>query len=212
MSTENGASSFPSSLRLSSHPLCFQTHSDTLPEPHVGDGTFVLADKSRPEPASPNTSGTSAAAAARICQAAMRLTVARTDSLRGGFSNVVYRISFLGNHPPALFRSAHSGSTDVIMKDAIIEPVTPERRLYRFFGLGREPVVEAQHENAVFMLLSQHAIAPKIFASSSSPASASIVPAFSLSGASSDTSFGALAEVHTRLRHQNHNESSRRKN
>jgi hypothetical protein len=38
---------------------------------------------------------------------------------------------------------------------------------FRFFGLGREPIVEAQHENAVFMLLSQQTMAPKIFASSS---------------------------------------------
>jgi hypothetical protein len=79
-------------------------HSHILPDSRSGLDDLVVADKSRPEPVSPSACGTSAAAAARICQAALRLDVARTDSLRGGFSNVVYRISFADGHPPALFR------------------------------------------------------------------------------------------------------------
>ncbi len=112
----------------------------TFPESLVGCDVFVAADKSRPEPASPSTSGTSAGAAARLCEAAMRTPVARTDSLRGGFSNVVYRISFLGYHPPVLFRSVRSSSSSsssssIIVKDRNMLSITLEP--FVFFQIFR---------------------------------------------------------------------------
>jgi hypothetical protein len=64
----------------------------------------LIQDKARPEPVSPSTSATSAAAASRICQDALQSPISKIDALRGGFSNVVYRVSFANGHETVLFR------------------------------------------------------------------------------------------------------------
>lgn len=69
------------------------------------EALLVSQDHSRPEPASPTACGTSDVDASRICEAVLLSPVARCDALRGGFSNVVYRMSFANDHPPVLFRS-----------------------------------------------------------------------------------------------------------
>jgi hypothetical protein len=64
----------------------------------------LTQDKARPEPVSPSTSATSAPAASLICQDALQSPISKIDALRGGFSNVVYRVSFANGHETVLFR------------------------------------------------------------------------------------------------------------
>jgi hypothetical protein len=65
---------------------------------------------------------------------------------------------------------------------------------FRFFGLGRECVVDVQHENAMFALLSLSGIAPKTYAASPLVDSPSGCPS---GGRSSEgaSATGAIAEV-----------------
>lgn len=67
---------------------------------------------------------------------------------------------------------------------------------FRFFGIGSEPIVDAAHENAMFIFLSHHGIAPMLFASSSSSSS---LPSAIARQQPQNNSFGALYEVKRRL-------------